>query len=131
METIYVDDCRGSGAKFDKTRTQGEVLHVGYSAATVYVLKSSVGCFRSLEGRSPTCWDNSSAATRPMNCCCCEGDVVGHIRSLPKLGTYVMGKMTLKIIFFVLEQEPRYQGPRIMTPEQRTTLTSDIARLIE
>ena len=39
--------------------------------------------------------------------------------------------MTLGIIFFVLEHGPRYQGPRIMTPEQRTTLTTDIARLIE
>ena len=46
-------------------------------------------------------------------------------------GSCYTARVTSGITHIVLEHEPRYQGPRIMTPEQRTSLTTHIAKLIE
>jgi hypothetical protein len=108
VETVYVDDRCGTGGEFNKTGAQGEVFHVDDGASSVNVLECATRSLGSLERRGTACRDYGSTAARPVNRCRGEGNVVGHVRSLPETGTYVMGKMSLGVIFLVLEQEPRY-----------------------
>lgn len=69
METVYIDNRRGSSAEFYEAGTEGEILYVRDTAATVYVFESAGRSFRCLERRRSAGRDYSSTAAGPVNRC--------------------------------------------------------------